>query len=101
MTGWDPVANNGIAVFMCEGNGDDTWVVILDGNGYTHWCGENNYGNFGNGTTTNTTTFTKNETSPNGDIVDIWIQYYNGYKQVTLEQKMVQLTDLAQVHITH
>ena len=80
MTGWDPVANNGIAVFMCEGQGDDTWVVILDGNGYTHWCGENNYGNFGNGTTTNTTTFTKNETSPNGDIVDIWIQYYNGYK---------------------
>ena len=80
MTGWDPVANNGIAVFMCEGQGDDTWVVILDGNGYTHWCGENNYGNFGNGTTTNTTTFTKNETTPNGDIVDIWIQYYNGYK---------------------
>ena len=85
MTGWDPVANNGIAVFMCDGQGDDTWVVILDGNGYTHWCGENNYGNFGNGTTTNTTTFTKNETSPNGDIVDIWIQYSMVTNQVTLE----------------
>ena len=24
-----------VSQFMCEGNGDDTWVVILDGNGYT------------------------------------------------------------------
>ena len=32
MQGWDPVANNGIAVWAINGNGDDGWVTLLDGN---------------------------------------------------------------------
>ena len=53
MQGWDPVANNGIAVWAISGNGDDGWVTLLDGNGYLWNCGENNYGNFADGTTNN------------------------------------------------
>lgn len=87
MQGWDPVANNGIAVWQIQGNGDDGWVTLLDGNGYLWNCGENNYGNFGDGTTNNNTQLTKTEVAPGGDIVDIWVMYWNGYKTMYMRTK--------------
>ena len=87
MQGWDPVANNGIAVWAANGNGDDCWFQILDGNGYLWSTGENNYGNFGIGDTTNRNQLTKSEVAPGGDIVDIWPIYWNGYKTVFMRTK--------------
>ena len=69
-----------------SGDGDDGWVQILDGNGYMWNCGENNYGNFGDGTTNNNTQLTKTEVAP-GDIVDLWSMCWNGYKTSFIRTK--------------
>ena len=80
MANWDPSANNGIAVWQISGQSNNVWVTLLDGNGYTWFTGHNDYGNSGAGNTSNLSQLTKIETAPNGDFVDIWTMYWNGYK---------------------
>ena len=80
MANWDPSANNGIAVWQISGQSNNVWVTLLDGNGYTWFTGHNDYGNSGAGNTSNLSQLTKIETAPNGDFVDLWTMYWNGYK---------------------
>ena len=39
MANWDPSVNNGIAVWQISGQGNNVWVTLLDGNGYTWFTG--------------------------------------------------------------
>lgn len=82
MSGWNPVANNGIKVFLCAGYSSNGVVYILDGNGFIWTCGHGSYGNRFSGNTTNVTTFTQSTVTPAGDIVDIWAVHWNSFHSV-------------------
>ena len=63
MANWDQALNNGIAVWQISGQGNNVWVTLLDGNGYTWFTGHNDYGNSGAGNTSNLSQLTKIETA--------------------------------------
>ena len=82
MTGWDPVANNGIQVFQCVGWDTNACCFILDGNGYIWRSGYNGYGQGFAATNTAVTTWTTSTTAPSGTLVDMWCVNYNNYTTI-------------------
>jgi alpha-tubulin suppressor-like RCC1 family protein len=79
MTGWDPVANNGIKVFQCVNYSNTACAFILDGNGYIWRSGHNGYGQGFAANQTSVTTWTISTTAPGGSIVDMWCCHWNSY----------------------
>ena len=80
LQGWDPVVNNGIAMWQASGYSTNGSFMILDGNGFIHHVGYNGYGNAMGPDTNNHTQVTKSVSIPNGNIEQIWCHGWNGYQ---------------------
>lgn len=81
MTGWTPSANNGIQKLQVASWANSAaMAMLLDGNGYIWFVGYNGYGQAGNNTTSNVSTWTKviYGTLP-GTISNFWLISSNGY----------------------
>lgn len=73
VSGWDPVANNGIKKWQAVQTNQYSAFMILDGNGYLWGVGDDQYGNMGYASTSaSRTSFVKSTQSPGGTIVDFW-----------------------------
>ncbi len=73
MSGWDPLANNGIRKWQVTGSGTAAQFMILDGNNFLWHTGYNANGTAVNGSASNNINLTKATATPGGSISDFWL----------------------------